>query len=82
MGGLFVTVMKITKQTDEDGIEYTVPPQEGIKVYLNYLGEITIEGQEEDWGPNLLSFAPHHAKAVCSAIRNVAKLASRKGNRK
>lgn len=64
--------MKIIKQTGDD---YVVPPHDGISVYVNVGGTITIEGDDGTGVEMLISFHPRHAAQICRAIRRAAKLA-------
>lgn len=68
--------MKIKKQNSINLDDYIVPPHDGISVYVNSGGTITIEGDDGTGMDMLISFHPRHASQICRAIRHAANLAA------
>lgn len=64
--------MTTSKEFEND---YVVPPHDGISVFLNKAGTITIQADDQTGVERLITFHPRHVSEICRAIRRAAKFA-------
>ncbi len=60
-------------ETEKPSINWTIPPQDGIKVFANSRGRITILASEDSGGEQLIEVGPAYAAILCLAIQQAAR---------